>query len=160
MKSQKSHQTEVTKHLVQRMSSKISCYRVRIATTSIHLKQNITYLCKKWPPKLSFELITIKIPLTQNLRTQGAERVGRNSPPTDALSWTCQLRSAGHSEHTGHSTPYFVYAASQVPLGFSFEYEHDTVQKTETGTQTHPPIPRATDQATLMEQADQHLHQI
>lgn len=39
MKSQKSHQTKVTKHLVQRMSSKISRNRIRITATSIHLKQ-------------------------------------------------------------------------------------------------------------------------
>jgi hypothetical protein len=40
MKSQKSHQTKVTKHLVQRMSPKISSNRIRIATTSIYLEQN------------------------------------------------------------------------------------------------------------------------
>jgi len=40
MKSQKSHQTKVTKHLVQRMSPKISRNRIRITTTSIYLKQN------------------------------------------------------------------------------------------------------------------------
>jgi hypothetical protein len=51
-----------------------------------------------------------------------------------------------------------VFAASQVPLEFSFEHGHETVQKTETGTQTHPPIPTATDQAAPMEQADQHLN--
>jgi len=40
MKSQKSHQTKVTKHLVQRMSPKISRNRIRITATSIYLKQN------------------------------------------------------------------------------------------------------------------------
>jgi len=51
-----------------------------------------------------------------------------------------------------------VPAASQAPLEFSSECEHDIVQKTETGTQTHPLIPITTDQVTPMEQADQHLN--
>jgi len=53
-----------------------------------------------------------------------------------------------------------VYGASLVPLEFSSEHVHETVQKTETGIQTHLPVPTTTDQVTPMEQVDQHLNKI
>lgn len=102
MESQESHQTEVTEHFVQRMSSKISCYRIRITTTSIYLKQNMIHLFTKWLTSLLSLSYLEAIQNFTTLRSSIAHPLTRKEQYTIYITlclkhlWRCHTLSRQH----------------------------------------------------------------